>query len=91
MCLPVYQFIVYWLWRFTVSFRQHYYEGSQGLASSNVLPLHEHDQVKQVNPGSYYSYIIMFSAVACSDKDNKRLRAFPFKDPLIACKTDEPV
>jgi hypothetical protein len=30
---------------------------------------------------------IMFSAVACSDKDNKRLRAFPFKDPLIACKS----
>jgi hypothetical protein len=33
----------------------------------------------------------MFSAVACSDTDNKRLRAFPFKNPLIACKTDEPV
>jgi hypothetical protein len=26
MCLPVYPFIVYWLWRFKVSFRQHYYE-----------------------------------------------------------------
>ena len=37
------------------------------------------------------NFSIMFSAVACSDKDNKRLRAFPFKDPLIACKTDEPV
>jgi len=26
MCLLVYPFIVYWLWRFQVWFRQHYYK-----------------------------------------------------------------